>query len=954
MRIILSFFFVCICTFPIQAKTYCANTQGQLYFIENKGQIKDQFSNPRKDIQFVLQGQGISVFVSKGQLQYQFQNKKPNAGSKRSQPLDAHFPAPGSNTYDMYRLDVVLTGANKNAEVVAEEPQAYYEHYYLPGSTDNMVTAHTYKKVTYKNIYPFIDWVVYIKNNKPEYDFIVNPGGNADDIKIKYKGANTIACTDGRIIIKTPLGDISEQNLYAYEQTTHKQVAASFRLKNKTLKFSLPETDNTHTAIVIDPELEWGTYYGLDTSTTYFYDIVCDQSADIYGAGLTYAAGSIATTGSHQAVYAGNADAYLVKFDSSGHRLWATYYGGPGGDWGSAVACDPQGNVYLAGSTNSSTGIATPGCAQPFFGGGLWGGYLAKFTPAGTLLWGTYLGGTPGTGFNLDIGSVSCDLLGHVYVSGATDDTANIATPGSFKPVKHEGQDTAVDCFLVQYDTAGVKQWGTYYGGPGRNYTLGGVNSNDGYNVYLSGYTNDTVSGSIATAGSYQQALKNNTYDAFLAKFNASGARLWGTYYGGEQNEEMGGIVVNKNGYIYMFGTTFSDTGMASAACYQPLRGGGMDGFLALFDPEAGYRQWGTYYGGPGDENAQTSRIASDGSGGVFVTGYTSSTSGIASVAGWKTNYGGGVADAFLARYNDSGRQQWATYYGGNANDQGFACAYDGHGIYICGLTNSTDSIATTGSFLSFGGGYALYKQGFLAKFADPPPSPILGTGSLCAGGTDTLADSTTGGIWSSGSPAVATIGSASGIVNAIAAGTAIITYTIATGTTATFVITVNPLPAAISGADTLCYAATTTLADSSTGGIWKSSNYLLAYIDSVTGTVSGIGPGVAIITYTLPTGCYTTAADTVMMCYNGVPLLNLNANDIDISPNPAITTLTITPADKITTISVSNFLGEMVLRGQYNPAANANSLQLDVSCLPPGVYFILFNGMKTKKFVKQ
>ena len=87
------------------------------------------------------------------------------------------------------------------------------------------------------------------------------------------------------------------------------------------------------------------------------------------------------------------------------------------------------------------------GSAEPSFLGGMWSGFLAKFNSSGNRIWATYVGGSVGATFDLEIASLSCDLFNHVYVSGATDDTDNVATPGSFKPIKVEGMDTTVDCF---------------------------------------------------------------------------------------------------------------------------------------------------------------------------------------------------------------------------------------------------------------------------------------------------------------------------------------------------------------------------------------------------------------------------------------------------------------------------------------------------------------------------
>ncbi|MCD6010698.1 MAG: surface protein [Flavipsychrobacter sp.] len=142
---------------------------------------------------------------------------------------------------------------------------------------------------------------------------------------------------------------------------------------------------------------------------------------------------------------------------------------------------------------------------------------------------------------------------------------------------------------------------------------------------------------------------------------------------------------------------------------------------------------------------------------------------------------------------------------------------------------------------------------------------PILGSPNICIGSATTLTDTSAGGIWSSRNPAVATIGSSSGIVTPLSTGTDTIRYTIpSTNCYVAVVITVSPLPVAITGAANVCAGATDALSCSTAGGVWSSSSLGVATMDSVTGTLSGIAAGAATITYNLPTGCKRTHAITI------------------------------------------------------------------------------------------
>ena len=140
---------------------------------------------------------------------------------------------------------------------------------------------------------------------------------------------------------------------------------------------------------------------------------------------------------------------------------------------------------------------------------------------------------------------------------------------------------------------------------------------------------------------------------------------------------------------------------------------------------------------------------------------------------------------------------------------------------------------------------------------------PVLsGTTSVCAGATTNLSADITGGTWSC-TGATATVGATTGVVSGIASGTESITYTSPAGCTSDIDVTVNPIPAAITGPTSICQGFTATLADATVGGSWTSSNTAVATIDA-TGVVTGISGGTSTISYTSVAGCVNTLLFTV------------------------------------------------------------------------------------------
>ena len=151
----------------------------------------------------------------------------------------------------------------------------------------------------------------------------------------------------------------------------------------------------------------------------------------------------------------------------------------------------------------------------------------------------------------------------------------------------------------------------------------------------------------------------------------------------------------------------------------------------------------------------------------------------------------------------------------------------------------------------------------------NPLPAPLTGASAVCVGSTATLTDASAGGTWTSASTAVASINSTTGVITGVAAGTAKITYKLATGCLDSTIVTVNPLPSAITGTAVVCLGGSTTLADATAGGTWSSTNTGIATIDPATGVVSTVSAGTAVMSYAISTGCAKTATVTV----NPLPL---------------------------------------------------------------------------------
>jgi uncharacterized protein YjdB len=195
-------------------------------------------------------------------------------------------------------------------------------------------------------------------------------------------------------------------------------------------------------------------------------------------------------------------------------------------------------------------------------------------------------------------------------------------------------------------------------------------------------------------------------------------------------------------------------------------------------------------------------------------------------------------------------------------------------------------------------------------------PDPITGPTTLCISSTITLANVTAGGTWTSANTARATVGSSSGVVTGVTAGTVLIDYTQG-GCTVTKLVTVTSSPAALSGPSSVCAGATITLASVTSGGIWSSSSASTATVGATTGIVTGVTGGVVTISYVVG-GCGSVVKNVTI---NAAPTAIVGASSVCLGSSITLTNPTVGGAwsisdPSIATIGVSTGIVNSVTAG--------------------------------------
>lgn len=608
-----------------------------LQFEANHGQVDGQ-------VKFLSRGSGYTLFLTPTEsvmvLQQRDATSQPGGGHD---PLATTEPAPIKQSVVRMKLE----GANPSPAIDGMEQLPGIVNYFIGNDPAKWRTKiPIYAKVHYKEAYPGIDLAYYGNQGKLEYDFIVAPGADPNQIKLAFEGASDIRiAASGDLVLTTALGDVRVQKpvVYQVEKDGHKTLVAGDYVaspnSSSLVKIQLAAYDREK-PLVIDPVLLYSTYLGGsgNEAGTEFgpQGIAVDSAGNAFVAGGTASTDFPGTTGSAiQGVYGGGTgDVYVVKLNPAGSSiLWATYLGGISYDRATAIALDPSGNAYVTGFTNSTTSTSatfptTPGAYRNF--GPASEAFISKISADGsTLIYSTLLGGNG----DRDIGwSIAVDAGGFAYVTGETRLGGALfpTTPGAFQTT------------------------------PG------------GTSVYL------------------------QSSDAFVTKLNPTGTGLvYSTYVGGNMNDGGMGIAVDPSGNAYVTGSTqsanFPGTG---SSLVQPTFGGVQDAFIVRLNASGTALDYSSYLGGAGDEWGRG--IALDSAGNAYATGQTTSTNFPITPGSAQTAIGNptlpGQYDAFVTKVSPAGSLVYSTYLGGTNYDAGWAIKADNAGFaYVVGRGRSSN-----------------------------------------------------------------------------------------------------------------------------------------------------------------------------------------------------------------------------------------------------------------------
>jgi hypothetical protein len=645
-----------------------------MQFEENKGQIYDINGKQHNEVLYTLKMHDMILYFCSDKVYFNFQVFEKSNVYNGSSPVleDLSKNQPKRMLKCLFRMDLHWVGCNKNIIPVSADKTLGKNNYYSGKNTNGILNVDSYKKLIYKNIYNNIDLIYYISNGDLKYDFIVHPGGDPNDIKINYQGADELKLIDNSLKISNPVGSLQELPIYAY-QITKRDIKAEYKLAGNIISYNI-KNYYKNIDLVIDPVIQkWGTFAG-GNSDDYVNGSTVDANGNTFLSIYTTSTNLPSTTGAYQTTSSGGFDLFILKIDNTGNKDWGTYYSGTSDEYPGGIEVDVNGNVYVTGATLSTNFPVTSGAFQTSNSGSN-DGYLIKLNSSGARQWATYFGGS-----NTEIPvNLRGDSNGNMYIVGHTLSTNFPVTSGATQTSNGGGW----DCFVIKFNSSGSRQWATYYGGNGEDAGQDiDIDKND--DVYLAAYSAST---NFPTSNAAYQTSSGGGFDGYVIKLNSSGLRSWATLYGGSGEDRFYSIRLDTSNNVYVSGFSASTNFPTSSSAYQTSKAGGKDAVLVKLT-SSGSRSWATYYGGSSDESY--TMLGIDAQQNVWLHGTTYST-GFPVTSDAVQSSLTGNADGFFGNFSSAGSIKFSSFLGGSSDDLAFNCHVNGNDIYLVGRTLSSD-----------------------------------------------------------------------------------------------------------------------------------------------------------------------------------------------------------------------------------------------------------------------
>ena len=344
----------------------------QFRFIENKGLWHPEalYASPIPDGSIILGKTGVYYHFFDGQKEKELLEK-------------AHHGIHDEDVIANHTFKMNFLKGNLNAIVIPSDSLIEVRNY-LKGNDPSKwhQNIHAFEKITYKSIYPGIDFTIQEKNKTVKYEFVVAPHAKPNAIQLLYEGVEKIYIQNKQLIIQTTLGNVIDDAPFAYQQIGDQriEVKCQYALRGNVLSYKLGKYNKDY-PLVIDPRLIFSTSSGSLADN--WGNTAChDHRGNLYTGGTLFetSSGNFGTPfpngfptslGAVQNTFqGGDTDMAIMKFDSSGTFLhYATIIGGNDAEIPTSTVVNDNNELYILGTTASSDFPVTAGAFDTQFEG---------------------------------------------------------------------------------------------------------------------------------------------------------------------------------------------------------------------------------------------------------------------------------------------------------------------------------------------------------------------------------------------------------------------------------------------------------------------------------------------------------------------------------------------------------------------------------------------------------
>lgn len=527
----------------------------QSAFVPNEGQWNEK-------VLFQSHIQGGNAFLRENAITYAFYDK--DNAMRIHEQLDsvidvAQRDAIEQSKINCYAYEVSFLNADARAVEGSVRLQST-QNYFIGNDTSKWASGlPMFSSVNYTDLYDGID-VIFHNTNSLKYDYVLDPYAAAEQIQLQYNGHQSLQVVDGELLIGIGFAVIREVIPAAYQIVNGKKqfVKCEYRLDGNIVSFHFPDGYDQSFSLVIDPEVIASTYSG-STAMAFGFTATYDEAGNIYGGGTVFDIGFPVTLGAYDLTYAGVYDIGINKFDPTGSNLiFCTYLGGVDIDYPLSMY-DFQGTLYVFGCTVSPDFPSTAGAYDPTFNGQTDIVVFSLANNGSNLSASTFVGGSghdgknvininPGDGYR---GEIVLDENGNVYIASCTSVSGFPVTAGAYQTTSAGSQDAVIFKMNAALSTL---IWSTYLGCSQHDVALG-IRTDNAGNVYVCGGARSVFLDFPVVSGCYQTTYNGGACDAFIAKFDPTGANLIAcTFYGGGNHDMAYFIDLDSDGDVYITG----------------------------------------------------------------------------------------------------------------------------------------------------------------------------------------------------------------------------------------------------------------------------------------------------------------------------------------------------------------------------------------------------------------